>query len=80
MVNIKFQHLHGGHIAQLKNVLKNFKIENHSRIAALNGQYGVRTLMDIPRNTCVGQYIGAEILQKAFGILQKAFGVCIFVC
>ncbi len=60
----------GGHIAQLKDVLQKFRIENHSRIA-LNDQYGARALMDIPRNTCVGQYFGAETLQKAFGKLYE---------
>ena len=51
----------------LRQVIEKFRIEKHPRIVALNGQYGIRALKDIPKNTCFGQYFGGEILQEAFG-------------
>mmetsp|Transcript_3004 Transcript_3004/g.5024 ORF Transcript_3004/g.5024 Transcript_3004/m.5024 type:complete len:473 (+) Transcript_3004:50-1468(+) len=55
----------------MKRVIDKYKIDNHARIAALNGQYGVHALMDIAKHTCLGQYFGGEILQSAFG---KVYG------
>merc|ERR1712228_1050109 len=52
----------------LQRIIKKEKIKNHGRIPALNGQYGVRALMDIPKGTCCGQYFGGEILQDAIYI------------
>jgi len=51
----------------LSEVIKKFEITNHHRISALNGQYGIMALRDIPKDTCFGQYFGGEILQVAFG-------------
>jgi len=50
----------------LTSLIEKFKIEDHPRIPVLNGQFGVRVIRDIPKNTCLGQYIGGEILQDAF--------------
>ena len=51
----------------LRQVIEKFRIQKHPRIHALNGQYGIRALKDIPKTTCFGQYFGGEILQEAFG-------------
>ena len=47
-------------------VLEKYKIGNHPRVIALNGQYGIRARMDIPKHTVVGQYIGIEYLESEF--------------
>merc|ERR1712129_241916 len=48
------------------DALEKFKISKRHRIAALVGQYGIKTAMDIPKNTVFGQYIGAELSYNAF--------------
>lgn len=50
----------------LESILEKVIIKDHPRIPVLNGQNGVRVKRDIPKNTCLGQYIGGEILQDAF--------------
>lgn len=39
-------------------LLQRYKINNHSRIQALNGQYGVKAMLNIGRCTCLGEYYG----------------------
>jgi len=56
-----------GETVDLRKVIEKFEIKKHDRIPALNGQFGIKALMDIAENTCLGQYFGGEILQKAFG-------------
>lgn len=51
----------------LHDVIQKYEIREHPRIPALNGQFGIKALCNIPRNTCFGQYFGGEILQDAFG-------------
>lgn len=50
----------------LSSVIEKFKIVDHPRIPVLNGQFGISAQRDIPQCTCLGQYIGGEILQDAF--------------
>merc|ERR1712187_586523 len=47
-------------------VMERYKIINHRRVSALNGQFGVRAKMEIPKHTVVGQYIGVEYLESEF--------------
>merc|ERR1712129_591675 len=50
--------------------VERYKVRNHERIPALNGQYGLRTKCDLAKSTVVGQYIGVEYLESEF---QSAF-------
>merc|ERR1719385_619162 len=50
----------------LSAVIEKFEISEHPRIPVLNGQFGIRARRDIPCSTCLGQYIGGELLQDAF--------------
>merc|ERR1712154_77678 len=56
----------GVNMLDVRKVLTKFTIDQHPRIPALNGQFGVKALCDIPKNTCFGQYFGAEMSQDAF--------------
>lgn len=46
--------------------LEKFRITNNVRVPSLNGQFGVRATMNIPKSTVVGQYIGVEYLESEF--------------
>ena len=39
-------------------LIKKYKIDKHPRINALNGEWGVKTIRDIGRFTCLGEYYG----------------------
>eukprot|EP01084_Bolivina_argentea_P093108 167481_1 len=46
--------------------LEKYRIVNDVRVPVLNGEHGVRCLMDIPQHTVVGQYCGVEYLESEF--------------
>jgi len=48
------------------DVMEKYMIESYDRVPSLNGQFGIRAKMDIPRHTVVGQYIGVEYLEEEF--------------
>ena len=43
-----------------------FSIDQHPRISALNGQKGLRSNVNIPANTVIGQYMGIEYTLSEF--------------
>ena len=57
------------------SVIQKYKICDDHRIAALKGQYGIRALVDIPKNAVLGQYIGAEISYNAFSKIFEGTAV-----
>eukprot|EP01083_Nonionella_stella_P060789 158558_1 len=48
------------------DVIQKFQISGCHRIPALNGQFGICALIDIPQHTVCGQYFGGEISVEAF--------------
>ena len=51
---------------EVDEVLEEFVIPKPHRISALIGQKGLRAKMDIPLNTCLGQYVGVNYLKQEY--------------
>ena len=55
-----------GQQCEVDEVLEEFIISKQHRILALMGQKGLRAKLNIPRNTCLGQYVGVTYLKEEY--------------
>eukprot|EP01084_Bolivina_argentea_P295919 509580_1 len=53
-------------VRNISDVISKFRISYNHRIPVLNGQFGIKALIDIPKYTICAQYFGGEISTHGF--------------